>query len=350
MIVENLLILFYSAILIFMLRTFFMGSPSFAVPFLELLHQRTELLGIFTQPDKPSGRGLSLTPSIVKQQALLQKIPVYEPTSLRKDLSSWVALLKNLQLDLIIVVAYGKILPQEILEIPRYGCLNIHTSLLPKYRGAAPIQWALMNAEPITGVTLMQMDAGMDTGPILLQKDVPIELTDDISSLQSKLSQIGVALLTQALASFDKNMPLMPHPQPSQSVSYAPLLNKETGLIDFDMPARKVLGHIQGVTPWPGAQSILYPSSTLHMPHRDLSSINCVPVKLFTPSLSLLKKNNSIPGEIIVINKDGMHVSCLEGTICIGNIQLPGGKKQPPKELQNGFALVREGTLLKSYF
>ncbi len=227
-----------------------MGSPEFAVPSLERLAQLVDLVGVITQPDRPAGRGKALTPPPVKQTALRLGLPVFQPERLRApeafaQLQSWAP-------DLIVVTAFGQILRQNVLDLPRYGCINVHASLLPRWRGAAPIQAALLHGDSETGVTIMKMDAGVDTGPILAQKSEPILAEDDAATLSTRLAHIGADLLVATLPGY-LDGEIKPQPQPTEGAVYAPMLKKEDGLLDFNRPAEELVNRVRAFNPWPGA-------------------------------------------------------------------------------------------------
>ena len=228
-----------------------MGTNEFAVPSLEkLIAAEFDLVGVVTQPDRPSGRGKRLTPPPVKIIAAAHNIPVYQPERVRHRDS--VRVLRELQPDVIVVVAFGQILPKSVLELPRYGCLNVHPSCLPKYRGAAPIQWALINGETETGVTIMLLDEGEDTGDIILQNSLPIDTLDDASALSTRLANLAPSLLLQALERVSDGPP--PHqPQDHSQATHAPRLTKELGQIDWEQPANQIRNLVRGVSIWPGA-------------------------------------------------------------------------------------------------
>lgn len=323
------------------MRTLFMGSPEFAVPFLKLLHEKTQLLGVWTQPAKPAGRGMELTPSAVSIAAQKLNIPVFEPVSLKQDKDVWLTQIKELDLDLILVVAYGKILQKDFLWIPRNGCINVHASLLPNYRGAAPIQWALINGDKETGITLMQMDAGMDTGDIITQEKLPIELSDNTASLKSKLCTLGVSMVSSLLDTFMVGK--VPARTPQNHAHWTPArpLNKEDGQIFFAQDVRSVIGRIQGVTPWPGAY-IYYKNISSEKNTSHPAQI----LKLYEPSLSCFAIGGEPPGRIVAINQDGIHIACRNGVICIKELQLPGKKRLPAHIFQMGQAL-KQGDCLE---
>ncbi len=228
-----------------------MGTSEFAVPSLEkLIAERFELIGVVTQPDRPSGRGKRLTPPPVKVVAATHNLPIYQPERVRHR--DFVRVLKELQPDVIVVVAFGQILPKSVLALPPYGCLNVHPSCLPKYRGAAPIQWALINGETETGVTIMLLDEGEDTGDIILQNRLPIDALDDAANLSVRLANLAPSLLIQALARISDGPP--PHqPQDHSRSTHAPRLTKEIGQIDWNLPADRIRNLVRGVSIWPGA-------------------------------------------------------------------------------------------------
>ncbi|MYE90837.1 methionyl-tRNA formyltransferase [Candidatus Poribacteria bacterium] len=233
------------------MKILFMGTSEFAVPSLEkLIAEGFELVGVVTQPDRPSGRGKRLTPPPIKVIADAHNLPIYQPERVRHRDS--VRALSELQPDVIVVVAFGQILPQSVLELPPYGCLNVHPSCLPKYRGAAPIQWALINGETETGVTIMLLDEGEDTGDIVLQSRLPIDILDDAATLSSRLANLAPSLLIQTLGCISDGPP--PHqPQDHSQATHAPRLAKEVGQIDWNQPADQIRNLVRGVSMWPGA-------------------------------------------------------------------------------------------------
>ncbi|MBI4654202.1 MAG: methionyl-tRNA formyltransferase [Nitrospirae bacterium] len=236
------------------MRIVFFGTPDFAVPpLLTLLNSEHEVLAVITRPDKPRGRGRHLISSPVKQEAQKVGLRILQPVNVKEV--TFIKELKSLNPSVIIVVAYGQILPSEIIHLPPYGCINLHASLLPKYRGAAPINWAIINEEDKTGVTTMLMDEGMDTGTVLLQVEVKIEEDDTAGSLSDKLSRIGADILIQTLKGLEHGN-LKPMPQAGK-VSYAPLLKKTDGLIIWNKTASELYNLIRGTNPWPGAYSFL---------------------------------------------------------------------------------------------
>ena len=230
----------------------FMGTPAFAVPCLErLLADGCEVAAVFCQPDKPQGRKMQLAPPPVKQAALAHGLPVLQPEKLRNN-TEMLDLLRSLRPDLIIVVAYGQILRQELLDIPKHGCINVHASLLPKYRGAAPIQWAVLNGEQETGVTTQQMDAGIDTGDILLQAKTPIPEDMASGALYDVLSELGAQVLSDTIKLLQQGK-LVPEKQDGALASHAPMLSKALSPLDFTRPAHELHNQVRGLHPWPGA-------------------------------------------------------------------------------------------------
>lgn len=316
------------------IRTVFMGSPEFAVPCLATLHELTEVVGVVCQPDKPSGRGLELSAPAVKQKALALGLPVLQPTALRPTKSDFVQTLTALGPELVVVVAYGKILPPEVLSVPRLGCWNVHGSILPRYRGAAPIQWALIRGEKVTGITLMQMDAGMDTGPMLLKRELPITDEDTGGTLHDKLSVLGAEALAEGLCQLLAGSPPQPVAQDSSQATMAPKLDKEHGRVDFTRDAAAVSAQMRGVDPWPGA------FTTLPAGFGGLGPEGGEPIvlKLFKPSVS---SGKGAPGEFLGVDRSGLHVACGEGAIAIAEVQLPGRKRMTAAALNSGLPLPR---------
>ncbi|MGN0634876.1 MAG: methionyl-tRNA formyltransferase [Acutalibacteraceae bacterium] len=237
------------------MRVVFMGTPDFSVPCLRrLIADGHEVVGVFTQPDKPKGRGKQMTPPPVKVTATENGIPVFQPRSMRDGEA--LAILEQLKPDVIIVTAFGKILPKEILDCPPYGCINIHASLLPRYRGAAPIQWCVLNGETESGVTSMQMDVGLDTGDMLLKAKTPITPDMTAGELHDRLSVLGAEVLSETLTAVQKGE-LHPEKQDDALSNYAPMLTKELSPIDFTKSAQTVHNQIRGLSPWPAATMVL---------------------------------------------------------------------------------------------
>jgi len=233
-----------------MARVLFMGTPHFALPTLEALHEAHEVIGVVTRPDKPAGRGQRLRPPPVKQWALAHGLEVLQPPRLSEP--RVLATLRGLKPEVIVVAAYGQILPSEVLNLPPAGCLNVHASLLPKHRGAAPIPAAILAGDRVTGVTIMLMDEGLDTGPILAQRACPITPQDTTASLTEKLAQMGADLLTETLPRWLAGH-ITPLPQDEAQASYCPLISKGDGLIDWMLPAEEIWRRVRAYNPWPSA-------------------------------------------------------------------------------------------------
>lgn len=306
----------------------FMGTPRFAVPSLEAVADAgEEFIGVVTQPDRPKGRGEEIASSPVKDWAVAKGIPVYQPIKVRDP--EFIKQLRDLSPDLIVVVAFGQILPKALLEIPRSGSVNVHASLLPKYRGAAPINWAIIRGERETGVTTMRMDEGMDTGPILLQERVPIESNDTAESLAERLQVIGARLLVRTIAELKAGR-LKSKPQDSSQATMAPLLKKEDGLIRWDQSAEAIVNRVRGLIPWPGAY-------TFYGPQRwrlwKVSALDPPPLRRATP------------GEILEVQKDGVLVATADRTIRIEELQPENKRRMKAQEYLAGHDL-KAGTIL----
>jgi methionyl-tRNA formyltransferase len=295
----------------------FCGTPRFAVPTLDKLVEaafRVEL--VVTQPDRPKGRGLELVSSPVKQRALELGLPTVQPESIKKN-EAFRAQLAALKPDAIIVVGYGRIIPQWMLDLPSLGNINLHASLLPKYRGAAPIQWAIARGETVTGVTTMKIDAGLDTGDILLQQEIPILPDDTAETLSPKLADIGATLTVETLRRLQAGS-VYPRRQDNAQASLAPILKKEDGLIDFSRPAAEILNRMRGFQPWPGAYS-----------------------KFRGKSLQIWKAvaiNRALPSSELKMQSDRLLVGCGQGTaIELLELQLEGKKRTSACDFLRGY-------------
>lgn len=296
------------------LRVVFMGSPEFAVPCLDALLATEEVVAVVTQPDKPVGRGLAVQPPPVKVRAEAAGVPVMQPTSVRKP--PFADELRALAPDVCVVVAYGKILPPDVLATPRFGCLNVHASLLPKYRGAAPIQWAIIRGERETGVTLMQMDAGMDTGDMLGKRTLAIDEWVTAGQLHTRLAPLGAELLVEGLAKL-KAGTLERHEQNDAEATMAPMLTKETGRVDFAAGARAVRDLVRGCDPWPTAYTLL----------------GGEPLKLFRAKIV---SGRGTPGLVLGADRDGLIVGCGDDAVAFAELQLPGKKRMSATALLSG--------------
>ena len=305
------------------LRIIFMGTAELACASLEALTREPDfaVAAVVTQPDRPRGRALKLQPSPVKEVALRRQLRVLQPERARDE--AFIHELRELQPDLIAVAAYGQILPPAILALPRLGCLNVHTSLLPKYRGAAPIQWAILNDEPETGVTLMLMNEGLDTGDILRQETTPIRVEDNAQTLHDRLAQVGAALLAPTIRDLVAGR-ISPQPQPVQGASHARKLTKEDGRLDWRQPARSLWCRVRAFLPWPGAFTHL-PAK----PHPHLLKI----WQAETMELS------GAPGEILRADAAGIAVGCGAGALRIHELQREGGRRMSAAEFLAGHPL-----------
>ena len=265
-----------------------------------------------------------------------------QPTALRPAKSNFVSELSELRPELVVVVAYGRILPPEVLAVPPGGCWNVHASLLPRYRGAAPIQWSLIRGETTTGVTLMQMDPGMDTGPLLLQRELVIAAADTSGTLHRKLSELGAELLTQGLDELRSGTLKPAVPQDHPAATMAPMLDKEHGRIDFTRSVARVVGQLRGVDPWPGG----FTTWPRELPAESAGPAEAgsepVVLKLFPARSS---SGQGKPGEVLGVDRDGLHVACGQGAVAIAELQLPGRKRMPAQALAAGFKLP-PGTIL----
>jgi len=305
--------------------------------------ERFSVAAVVTQPDKPKGRDLRLQPSPVKSLALKLKLPVLQPARARDE--GFIGELSALKPDLIVVVAYGHILPPAILELPRHGCLNVHTSLLPKFRGAAPIQWAIPSGETETGVTIMKMDAGLDTGPIVSQRRTTILPEDDSATLHDRLARLGAELLAQTIPDFVAGK-IQPEPQPVEGASHAPKIKKEDGRIDWTLPAKTIWNRLRAFTPWPGAFTFL-PGETEPQiirwttnPKKSLPIIipPCPPQMLKIWKAETVEQSGRT-GEILSADKHGIVVACGQDALRILELQLEGGRRMSAAEFLAGHAL-----------
>ena len=290
------------------MKIVFMGTPDFAVPSLNgLVEAGHEVCGVFTQPDKPKNRGMKLQQPPVKERALALGLNVYQPAKMRDGEA--LAILQELAPDLIAVAAYGKILPVDILDLPRLGCVNVHSSLLPKYRGAAPINWAILNGEDETGVTIQRMAEGLDTGDILAQRSTPIDLNENAAQLFDRLAEMGAALLVETVEALEAGMATAV-PQDDGLSSYASMLSREQSPIDWGRTARQLHDQVRGLYPWPSATAVL-------------DGIRC---KILRTKLGSAAPGKA-PGTVLQADKKGLLVACGDGgTLEILELQ-PDGKK-----------------------
>ena len=303
------------------LRVIFFGTAELACASLRCLAEDSqfEVPAVVTQPDKPKGRNLQLQPSPVKVLALEKNLPVLQPLKAREP--GFIEELRQLKPGLMVVAAYGQILPQALLDIPPHGCLNVHTSLLPKYRGAAPIQWALLNGDHETGVTIMKMDAGLDTGPIISTARTSITQDDNAKTLHDRLAELGADLLVRTIPDYISGR-LKAVPQP-EGGTYASKITKEQGQIDWSLPAHQIFNRIRAFTPWPGSFTHFRQGGKLPM----LKIWKALPISL--PS-------NSPPGTVLDATREGILVACGMDALLITELQREGGRKMSAREFLAG--------------
>ena len=312
------------------LRIIFMGTAELSCASLEALarNEQFSVVAVVTQPDKPKGRELRLQPSPVKMLAEKFNLPVLQPLKARDE--KFNGELRELKPDLIVVVAYGQILPQSILDLPRFGCVNVHTSLLPRHRGAAPIQRAIAGGDVETGVTIMKMDAGLDTGPILSVRRTPILPTDDSQTLHDRLARLGAELLVETIPAYVAGK-ITPQAQPAEGVTYAAKIKKEDGQIGWNLPAEQIWNRLRAFTPWPGAFTFL---------KTDLK-----PQLLKIWKADVIEKQGRA-GEILSADKTGIVVACGEKALRILELQREGGRRMNAAEFLAGHPLKAGETLM----
>ena len=305
------------------MRILFMGTPDFAVETLEtLIHSEHEVIGVVTQPDKPKGRGGKVQFSPVKEAAIEAGIPVFQPNRVRDG--AFIEQLRSILPDVIVVVAFGQLLTKEILELPRYGCLNVHASLLPKLRGAAPIQWSVIDGDKESGVTIQQMDEGLDTGDMLLTSETPVGARETAGELFDRLAQSGAELLTETLVRLDE---ITPRPQNDAESCYAHMLDKKMAVIDWSKSARELDCLVRGLNPWPIA----------------LTSLAGERLKVYAAEPA---DGCGEPGTVLEADpKKGLTVACGEGALTLTEIQLVGGKRMKATDFLRGHA-VEKGSRL----
>lgn len=295
----------------------FMGTPHFAMPSLEALIHNFKVLGVVTQPDKKKGRGKNISFSPIKEMAISNNIPVFQPEKIRND-RELIEILKGMELDFIVVVAFGQILSQEILSIPKFGCVNLHASLLPEYRGAAPINWVLINGEKVTGNTTMLMDVGLDTGDMLLSDEVLIDKDMNYGELHDILKERGGDLLVKTIKGY-ASLEIKRVPQNKEEVFYAKMINKEFPIIDWNNEALKLKDFVRGLSPSPCARTN-YEGKIL---------------KIFKIGVTG-EISKEEPGKIISSSKEGIKVATLDKNILIEEIQIQGGKRLRVEEYLRG--------------
>jgi methionyl-tRNA formyltransferase len=299
------------------MRVVFMGTPAAAVPSLQaLITGGHEIIAVWTQPDKPAGRGHKLTPSPVKELAVSQGLIVHQPAKIKTPES--IALFTSHNADLVVVVAYGRILPNEFLNAPKRGCINVHFSLLPLYRGAAPVNWAIMNGETKTGVTTMFIEERLDAGPILQQKETLIGPTETAPELMVRLSQVGAELLKETIDQLDT---ITPRPQRNRDATFAPMLRKEDGLIDWTNSAEAIKGRVRGLQPWPNAYTH-YKGERLIVWRAEVAGNEHMA---------------AAPGEVVAAHGDDLIVKCdAENDLRLTEVQLEGKRRMSVRDFLNG--------------
>ncbi|MBV5340495.1 MAG: methionyl-tRNA formyltransferase [Deltaproteobacteria bacterium] len=305
-------------------RTIFMGTPDFACPTLQGLIDRGEnIVAVVTQPDRPKGRGQRMMPPPVKELAEKNGIPVYQPLKVRNP--DFVDIIRRLKPDVIVVVAFGQILPKALLEVPPHGCINVHASLLPRYRGAAPLNWCLINGESETGVTTMLMDVGLDTGDMLLARRTSLDENEDIVSLHDRMAIMGADLLGKTLDRLAAG-DLTPEPQNNPDSCYAPMLKKENGIINWHADARTIHNQVRGLAAWPGA----------------CTTVDGQALKIFRTAVG---EGSGKPGTVLQAAKGQLEVACQSGSLFLQELQLAGKKRLDCASFLAGYP-VSEGVLL----
>lgn len=303
------------------MKVLFMGTPDFAAVTLDkLIHSKHDLIGAVTQPDKQKGRGQEVSFSPVKELALAHSVPVYQPNKAKEP--EFLEKVKELAPEVIVVAAFGQILPKALLEIPPYGCINVHGSLLPKYRGAAPIQYSIIDGEQETGITIMYMDVGIDTGDMILQSSLPIAKDETGGSLFDKMAQLGADLLLEALDQLEAGTAVR-IPQDNDKATYVKMLNKDMGELDFTQSADKLERLIRGLNPWPSAYTYL-DGKTL---------------KLWQAGVEAMDAGDAEPGQVIELRKDALVVAAGEGVLVIRELQLEGKKRMTADAFLRGSRL-----------
>lgn len=307
-------------------RAMFFGSPTFAVPSLEALHAMADVAGVVCQPDRPAGRGLALTPPAVKVRALELGLPVTQPTKLRTgEFAAW---MREQRVDVALVVAYGRILPGDVLDAPRLGCVNVHASLLPTYRGAAPVTWAVVRGERETGVTLMKLDEGMDTGPTFARVATPIGADETAGELGERLARLGADAVREWLPRYVAGACRLER-QDDRLATMAPMLEKQHGRIDWTLRAAQIHDHVRGMSPWPGA----------------FTTARGKTVKVHAARVLDASRGAARPGEVVVADRTRVLVACTEGTLELVTVQPEGKRPMRASEWVMGRG-VTEGEVL----
>lgn len=310
------------------MRILFMGTPDFAVPSLRALVEAGHMVcGAFTQPDKPKNRGMKLLPTPVKEFCLAHEIPVFQPAKLRDGTA--LAQIRELAPELIVVAAYGRILPDEILNYPTRGCVNVHSSLLPRYRGAAPINWAILNGDRETGVTIMHMAAALDAGDIISQEKTPIDPDETVESLHDRLAALGAELLVETVRKIEEGTACRT-PQDAAQVTYAPMLSRELSPMNWSKPARVLHDQVRGLIPWPAAAV-------------ELGGVRC---KVFATAVCG-ESTSAAPGTVVQADKKGLKIACGGETVLeIRELQPDGKKRMAASAFLQGHPIPEGSSLL----
>ncbi|QZN79908.1 methionyl-tRNA formyltransferase [Stenotrophomonas sp. DR822] len=306
------------------MRIVFAGTPEFAVSSLRAAARHHEVVAVYTQPDRPAGRGRGLAPSPVKLEAVARGIPVYQPETLKDEAAQ--QQLRDLQPDLMVVVAYGLILPKAVLAIPTHGCWNVHGSLLPRWRGAAPIQRAIQAGDSRTGICLMQMEAGLDTGPVLLHQELPIAATDTGGQLHDKLAELGAQVLSDGLGLLRAGIKPIARPQPEQGVTYAHKLDKAEAKLDWAQDAEALARTVRAFNPWPIAEALLAGERVrIH------------------GAVALDVAHGQAPGTVLAAGREGIDIACGQGALRLRVLQREGGKAITAADYLNARRDLRVG-------
>lgn len=312
------------------MRIVFMGTPEFACPSLSLLiKSRHDIVGVVTQPDRRKGRGMKISFSPIKELALRNNLNIYQPSNINAP--EFIGLLREISPDLIAIVAFGQILSEKILRLPKYGCINLHPSLLPKYRGAAPIPWAILNGEEKTGVTTFYLSEEVDGGDIILQREERIRKDDTTTTLSQRLAEMGAELLIETIDKIEKKeAPRIP--QDREKATYAPRLKKEDGLIDWKESASQIERLTRAMNPWPGAYTFV----KLKIKNEKLK-VKIWKTEEITYHISHIANRKFQPGEVVDITKEGMVIACGEGFLLVKEVQPPGKRRMSASSFAAGY-------------
>ena len=324
------------------MRIVFMGTPDFSVPALKaLVEVGHQVIAVVTQPDKPKGRGKEVQMTPVKIQAMEYGIPVYQPAKVRE--ASFVEVLQGMEADVYVVIAFGQLLPKAVLELPKYGCINIHASLLPKYRGAAPIQWCVIDGERETGITTMMMDVGLDTGDMLEKTVIPIEEKETGGSLHDKLSLAGGALILSTLKKLEEGT-LVRTPQTDEGTCYAKMLTKSLGDIDWNQSAVSIERLIRGLNPWPSAYT-LWNGKTIKIWSADVTTSR--EAAAFLSESGVPSETGITPGTVVCSDKHSLVVFTGDGLLSVRELQMEGKKRMDTPAFLRGYPIPEGDVFVK---